>query len=1103
LSVYPSEMVDPHANGCPEPEVLAAYVDRGLSLSERARVDVHLASCPQCIALVAGAARTVAELSAQLPDDGVIAEATPWMGRRSLAGVLAAAAAVIAVVAAPSLVRPWLERDSGLVSLVDSVGEHRSVLGRLTGGFPHAPLDVPSAGGQDGQAAGTDRVQLTAGRIRESFGDRQTPAQLHAVGVSHLLSGRYDDAAMSLLAASREQPQNARYLNDVATVQLERARRGVRPDDLPRALAAADRAVRLNPSLSEAWFNRALAASALSLNDLARASWTEYLKRDSGSAWSGEARARLDELARPTPVALWAGIEARLQQGVDAATAELAVRTQTTEARNFTERQLGEWAAAVLAGNDGGAALERVRTMAQALQRVAGDAMYIDSVATIERAQGSAAQRALATAHRTYAAAMVLYMQERFADATPGIAAAKVQFEATDSPFVHRVSIDAAGTTMGRGDLAGTLATVTAAKAAGQARGYAFVSARASWFEGLIAFAQGRLGDTQAHYEDALREFERMGDAEQVALVHNLLSAYYAYLGDKRNEWEHRQGAMQGLSVSRSERVRSTLLASSATLLRAEFPEMALALHDASLASAQESGRRAFVVEIFAQRALTKLALGRTGEAEDDVREARRALAQVTDPRLRETYELLILAPEGELLRAGNPAAAVAVATRALDVIRSRNTPADRSRVPAFQLQLAKANIVWGNRAAAKVALADGIRAFDAERAQLTDEGRVSQFDQSWQLFETAVQLAVDEKDYPRAFEMSERARLRSLAEAKRATPRPLADVQADLQANEAIVALNQFNDSLAIWVIRHDGVNVTTRAMSRVDASRLLARHQDEIWQELSQPVAGRDLYNHIVRPIASNLHGATKVVFVPDQTYQDVAFAALWDGTRQRFLVEDVAVSLAPSVGAYASRRVASADSVIRNPLVLGASERDAEADARVLGALYSGSSVVAGAEATRRRFLEDARAHSLVHVAAQTTASQSNPLMSRLKLSDEAGRRHSGTVLGREIAAQQFAETNLVVLDEVAATTAHRGEGTLSLARAFLAAGVPAVLGTLPGANETAARDLMIAFHREMSRKVSAEQALQTVQRNAIQQNGRRLGAWSALVLYGSDR
>ena len=77
LSVYSSEMVSPHANGCPEPEVLAAYVDRGLSLAERARVEAHLASCPQCIALLAGVVRTVEELSALMPDVDVAVEATP------------------------------------------------------------------------------------------------------------------------------------------------------------------------------------------------------------------------------------------------------------------------------------------------------------------------------------------------------------------------------------------------------------------------------------------------------------------------------------------------------------------------------------------------------------------------------------------------------------------------------------------------------------------------------------------------------------------------------------------------------------------------------------------------------------------------------------------------------------------------------------------------------------------------------------------------------------------------------------------------------------------------------------------------------------------
>ena len=481
-------MVSPHTNGCPEPEVLAAYVDRGLSLSERARVDAHLASCPQCIALVAGVARTVEELSVLRPNVAVTAEAPPLITRRSVAGALAAAAAVIAVLATPALVRPWLERDPGLVSLVESVGEQRSVLGRLTGGFPHAPLGAPSAGGQDGRPAGTDRVQLAAGRIRESFGERKTPSQLHAIGVTQLLAGQYDDAALSLLAASREQPANAQYLSDVAAVQIERARLGLRPDDLPRALAAADRACRLDPSLKEAWFNRALAASALSLTAEAKSTWTEYLKRDSTSPWAIEARSRLEALGKPTPVEAWLTMEGRLQQSAfDASTADEAVRTQTTEARNLIEGTLFvNWANAVLAGESGEAEFERVRVMAQAMQRVAGDSLYVDAVAAIDRS-GNGVQP-LALAHRDYAAAVALYNEDRFAAAAPGFAAVRGRFG--DSPFSMLAALHQAAIAYVSGRAAEATTILDPALATARSNSYSYAAGRSAWLLGLLAMGR-------------------------------------------------------------------------------------------------------------------------------------------------------------------------------------------------------------------------------------------------------------------------------------------------------------------------------------------------------------------------------------------------------------------------------------------------------------------------------------------------------------------------------------------------------------------------------------------------------------------------------------
>ncbi len=128
---------------------------------------------------------------------------------------------------------------------------------------------------------------------------------------------------------------------------------------------------------------------------------------------------------------------------------------------------------------------------------------------------------------------------------------------------------------------------------------------------------------------------------------------------------------------------------------------------------------------------------------------------------------------------------------------------------------------------------------------------------------------------------------------------------------------------------------------------------------------------------------------------------------------------------------------------------------------------------------------------------------PLLSRLEFNDEPGQRYSGSVLGSDIASREMPSTRIVVLDEIRRNQQYRTVGTFSLARAFLAAGVPAVLGTLPGADESATHGLMVGFHREMAAQVSAEDALTRVQRNALQQNGRRLGAWTALVLYGSDR
>src|SRR5205814_463921 len=64
--------------------------------------------------------------------------------------------------------------------------------------------------------------------------------------------------------------------------------------DLPRALAAAERAVALPSAPVEAWFNRALALEKMHLRGEAAKAWRAYLQRDSSSRWADDARRYID-----------------------------------------------------------------------------------------------------------------------------------------------------------------------------------------------------------------------------------------------------------------------------------------------------------------------------------------------------------------------------------------------------------------------------------------------------------------------------------------------------------------------------------------------------------------------------------------------------------------------------------------------------------------------------------------------------------------------------------------------------------------------------------------------------------------------------------------
>jgi CHAT domain-containing protein len=680
--------------------------------------------------------------------------------------------------------------------------------------------------------------------------------------------------------------------------------------------------------------------------------------------------------------------------------------------------------------------------------------------------------------------------------AEPLLAQARQSLAHAGSLYQWRAALDQAATVFLRGDHQGASPQLTAVVEAAQRHNHRYLEGRATWLQGMMAVLQGRLDEAQARYEVTLGTFDRMGDSEQAGAAHNLLSGVAYLLGDSATEWRHRQAAFESMRVSRSAPFRYQMLVSAAVSLRRESPETALLLQEDVLQAAREWGSASALADGMAQRSATLLALGNLAEAERGIAEAREHLQRVADPARRSMLEVPILMVESDLWRAANPSQAASAAEKAIGIGQARS---DHSRFPQLYLQLAKANIVWGRLDAADRALMQGLRALEDSRSR-QGVGVLSAFDESWELLDAAAQLAIRRGDYERAFALAELARDGRSGSATTVSL-TMAQAQERLAASEALLVVKQFDDELAIWLLGRDQSTVITRPVRRVDAERLISRQQEEARFEVSQPVSSAELYDTIVRPLASRLKDVARLVVVPDAAFQDASFAAMWDRSRNQFLVEQVVLSTAPNVAALAGRESNALPARDRRTLIVDSGTDQSSVQA--VAATYREPMVIAGASATPTRFNSSAPTADIVHLSVPTFANTAFPLMARAVLSDEPGRPYSGSLLGRDIASRPLPATRLVVLDEIRTTTRYRTAGTFNLARAFLVAGVPAVLGTLPGADERATRELMVRFHRELASQASAAEALTRLQRNVLRSNGRRLGAWSALVMYGSDR
>jgi CHAT domain-containing protein len=266
------------------------------------------------------------------------------------------------------------------------------------------------------------------------------------------------------------------------------------------------------------------------------------------------------------------------------------------------------------------------------------------------------------------------------------------------------------------------------------------------------------------------------------------------------------------------------------------------------------------------------------------------------------------------------------------------------------------------------------------------------------------------------------------------------------------------------------------------------------------------------LIQPVEHWLPKGATLVIAPDRALHQVPFAALQKTSRDEYLVQEHPLVFAASARLFFranKSRINSGEP--RKALVIANPSADpsmslpglpgAEREATEIAALYPGAVKLVKEEATRRKFMEMAPDASVVHVAAHALANEEFPDLSRLFLAPQGG--GSGVVMVSDLRGLRFSRTKLVVLAacDTASGATFRGEGVTSLARPFLAGGVPQVVSTLWQVDDQTSSRLFTEFHRGYAHGLSAAKALQQAQIGVMLDKTLPHSSWAATVLLGS--
>lgn len=298
------------------------------------------------------------------------------------------------------------------------------------------------------------------------------------------------------------------------------------------------------------------------------------------------------------------------------------------------------------------------------------------------------------------------------------------------------------------------------------------------------------------------------------------------------------------------------------------------------------------------------------------------------------------------------------------------------------------------------------------------------------------------------------------------------------INKNQCVISYFLGKKSVFVLIVNADKISFI-KLKNTHNLPSLIAKFQKSLTKRTSVKNISKKIYSQLIQPINKSLQN--ELIIIPDEQLSYIPFEALLD-KNNKYLIENNIISYSGSLSLFYEEQTRQKQS-FQNPWIgFSPNYKGDEKLATTKNEIENIANLMVGKVfndklATINNFKKYYNNSSVLHLAMHTKINQENPQYSELLFYDNA-------LKYSDIYSSKM-NADMIVLSacETGYGNIEKGEGVMSLSRAFSYAGIPSTIMSLWKVPDKETSLLMQKFYENLNQGMSKNKALQLTKKNYL--------------------